>query len=142
MPSGALAGIRLVEVAGDTTAVGAGLASNLPGSILRDLGADVVHVRSRHRSTLDNGVQLERAWDRGKDVVEADDVLAAARDLAPDADVLVVSGTEDVPAANPRCVQVRIRPGRDALGVVPDLELLVAARAGLLTQIRGNRPGP
>jgi crotonobetainyl-CoA:carnitine CoA-transferase CaiB-like acyl-CoA transferase len=51
-------------------------------------------------------------------------------------------GAADLARLNPRLVTVRIRPGQDARGPLPDLELLHAARAGLLTQIRGNRPGP
>ncbi|MGF7236496.1 MAG: CoA transferase, partial [Frankia sp.] len=51
-------------------------------------------------------------------------------------------GYGQLAAANPRLVGVRIRPSRNALGPLPDLELLLAAREGLLTQIRGHRPGP
>jgi len=72
-----LAGIRVVEAALGVSVVGAGLASSLPGSLLRDLGADVARVQSRTRSALDQNI-----------------------------------------------------------------ELLVAARAGLLSQIRAHRPGP
>ena len=72
-----LAGIRVVEAALGVSVVGAGLASSLPGSLLRDLGADVARVQSRTCSALDQNI-----------------------------------------------------------------ELLVAARAGLLSQIRAHRPGP
>ncbi|SEP10542.1 CoA transferase [Trujillonella endophytica] len=154
----ALAGLRVVEVALGVPDVGAGLATHLPGRLLADLGAHVTHVRSRRRSTLDAGVESARAWDRGKEVVEVDDEeLAAAAGtvagLARDADVLLLAGAEErlerqgltwaaLSAANPRLVVVRLRPSATARGPLPDLELLVAARAGLLTQIRGSRPGP
>ena len=36
---------------------------------------------------------------------------------------------------------MRIRPSFNALGSLPDLELLVAARAGVPTQIRGHQAG-
>ena len=95
-------------------------------------------------------------WDRGKEIVEvgeeADptDSIAA---LARDADVLFMTGPEEslerrglvnaeLAASNPRLVNVRIRPSYNAAGPMPDLELLVQARAGLLSQIRGHRPGP
>ena len=45
--SSPLAGIRVVEAALGVSAVGAGLASSLPGTLLRDLGADVIRVQSR-----------------------------------------------------------------------------------------------
>jgi crotonobetainyl-CoA:carnitine CoA-transferase CaiB-like acyl-CoA transferase len=153
-----LAGLRAVEVALGVSAVGAGLASSLPGSLLRDLGADVVRVQSRCRPTLDAGVEFARVWDRGKEIVEVDDsdparVAAQITALAAAADVLFVAGREDLAErsglrawdlarSNPRLVVVRIRPSHNALGVVGDLELLVQARSGLLTQIRGHRPGP
>jgi crotonobetainyl-CoA:carnitine CoA-transferase CaiB-like acyl-CoA transferase len=154
-----LDGVRVVEVALRVSAVGAGLAASLPGSILRDLGADVARVRSRRRSTLDAGIDFDRVWDRGKHVTEVDDDADPAhaadrvRQLARDADILVVAGAESgveqrglgyasLAAINPRLIVARIRPSYNALGPVPDCELLVAARAGLLTQIRGHRPGP
>src|SRR5262249_52159730 len=43
---------------------------------------------------------------------------------------------------NPRVITVRIRPGVNALGPMRDLELLVAARAGLPTQIRSHHGAP
>ncbi|HEY8527660.1 MAG TPA: CoA transferase [Acidimicrobiales bacterium] len=159
---GPLAGVRVVEAAlgaGAVGAVGAGLAANLPGALLRDFGAEVAHVRSARRSSLDQGVEHERAWDRGKEVVEVadrEDPSAAAETvaaLAREADVLVLSGPEEaverrglgwraLAAANPGLVHVRIRPSVTAHGPLPDLELLVLARLGVCTQIRGNRPGP
>jgi crotonobetainyl-CoA:carnitine CoA-transferase CaiB-like acyl-CoA transferase len=154
-----LDGVRVVEVALGVSAVGAGLASSLPGSILRDLGAEVARVRSKQRSTLDAGVEFDEVWDRGKQVTEVDDDASPAqaadhvRHVARDADILIITGSEsrverrglsyqDLAAINPRLIVARIRPSYTALGPVPDYELLVAARAGLLTQIRGHRPGP
>ncbi len=157
-PMTPLAGLQVVEVALGVSAVGAGMASSLPGSLVRDLGADVVRVRSRRRPTLDAGVEFARGWDRGKEIVEVDDADPARAGsvitaLAEAADVLFVAGREDLAErvglrawdlarSNPRLVVARIRPGHNALGVMADLELLVAARSGLLTQIRGHRPGP
>ncbi len=43
---------------------------------------------------------------------------------------------------NPRLVGVRIRPSVNARGALPDLELLVAARAGVPTQINSHDGGP
>ncbi|MWA03540.1 CoA transferase [Actinomadura sp. LD22] len=157
-----LEGLRVVEVSIGLSAVGAGLAGSLPGSLLRDLGADVTRVRSAHRPALDAGVEFARVWDRGKEIVEiggADSGTDPARGaetigaLARDADVLFLAGPEEeierrglryqeLARANPRLVVVRVRPSRNALGAIPDLELLVHARSGLLTQIRGHRPGP
>lgn len=142
-----LAGLRVVEFAPGISRVGAGLAASLPGSILRDLGASVTRLNSAE-STLDIGVEFGRVWDRGKEIV-ADDPA----ELARDADVLVLAGPEELverrglsyrelSRVNPGLVVVRIRPSHNALGPMPDLELLVAARAGLLTQIRSHRPGP
>src|SRR6266704_4724124 len=143
-PMTPLAGLQVVEVALGVSAVGAGLASSLPGSLVRDLGADVVRVRSRRRPTLDAGVEFARGWDRGKEIVEVDDADPARAGsvitaLAEAADVLFVAGREDLAErvglrawdlarSNPRLVVARIRPGHNALGVMADLELLVAAR--------------
>jgi crotonobetainyl-CoA:carnitine CoA-transferase CaiB-like acyl-CoA transferase len=156
-PTGApLSGLRVVEVSLGLSQVGAGMAASLPGALLRDFGADVVRLQSSRRSTLDAGVEFWRVWDRGKEIVEIDDgadptdPIAA---LARDADVLFVCGPEELleqrglrcaelADANPRLVQVRIRPSYNAAGPMEDLELLVSAQAGLLTQIRGHRPGP
>ncbi len=157
-PMTPLAGLRAVEVALGVSAVGAGLASSLPGSLLRDLGADVIRVQSRRRPTLDAGVEFARVWDRGKEIVEVDDsdparAVAVITALARAADVLFVAGREDLAErsglrawdlarSNPRLVVVRIRPSHNAMGLIGDLELLVQARSGLLTQITGHRPGP
>jgi crotonobetainyl-CoA:carnitine CoA-transferase CaiB-like acyl-CoA transferase len=151
-----LRGIRVVEVSLGLSEVGAGMAASLPGALLRDFGADVVRVQSADRSTLDAGVEFSRVWDRGKEIVRVgDDVdpTATIAALARDADVLFATGPEEslerrgvghaeLARANPGLVNVRIRPSYNALGPVPDLELLVHARAGVLSQIRGHRPGP
>ncbi|MBO0853595.1 MAG: CoA transferase, partial [Nocardia sp.] len=154
-----LRGVRVVDAALGLSVVGAGLATGLPGALLRDLGAEVIRVRSRRRATLDSGVESVRVWDRGTEVIEVDDDAdpeAAARRiqaLVAEADVLLASGAEAsleqrrlsfaaLAQANPRLVVSRIRPSRHGLGNIPDLELLVQARAGLLTQIRAHRPGP
>jgi crotonobetainyl-CoA:carnitine CoA-transferase CaiB-like acyl-CoA transferase len=153
-----LAGLRVVEASPGMSAVGAGMAASLPGALLRDLGADVAKVRSTRRSTLDAGVEFGRVWDRGKEIIEvADeqvaDAAATIRALAAEADVLLLTGSErlvegrgleytTLAHSNPGLVYVRIRPSYDAGGVIPDYELLLHARTGVLTQIRGHRPGP
>jgi crotonobetainyl-CoA:carnitine CoA-transferase CaiB-like acyl-CoA transferase len=151
-----LSGLRVVEVSLGLSQVGAGMAGSLPGALLRDFGADVVRLQSARRSTLDAGVEFSRVWDRGKEIVEIDDGVDPTDPvsaLARDADVLFVAGPEasleqrgllyaELAGSNPRLINVRIRPSYNAAGPVPDLELLVQARAGLLTQIRGHRPGP
>jgi crotonobetainyl-CoA:carnitine CoA-transferase CaiB-like acyl-CoA transferase len=150
-----LVGLRVVEVALGTSTVGAGMATSLPGSLLRDFGADVARVQTRRRLSLDAGVDFARAWDHGKEIVTVDegDAASVVTALAHDADVLFLAGDEAVVEAeglgsrqlcraNPRLVAVRIRPSWDARGTVPDLELLVAVRAGLPTQIRSHHGGP
>ena len=150
-----LAGLRVVEVALGVSVVGAGMAASLPGALLRDLGADVTRVQSTGRSTLDVGVELDRAWNRGKELVEVDDDAAAAivAPLAAAADVLFVAGPEavverrgiayrELARANPRLVVVRIRPSFNDEGTLPDLELLVDARAGVPMQINSHHGGP
>jgi len=156
-----LAGLRVVEVSLGLSLVGAGLASSLPGSLLRHLGADVVRVESTPPSTLDAGLDLARAWNRGKEIVgvgsgrgrgdpAATDVV---RSLVAEADVVLLAGAEDeverrglgyadLARTDPRLVGARIRPSVNAHGSMADLELLVQARAGLLSQIPGHRPGP
>ena len=93
-----LAGLRVVEVALGVSAVGVGMAASLPGALLRDLGADVARVQCSRRSTLDAGIEFERAWNRGKEIVEVDDDAAGApiAALAAEADVLFVTGPEAV----------------------------------------------
>ena len=144
----------MVEVSLGVSVVGAGMAASLPGSLLRDLGAEVARIESAQRSTLDAGVQYQRVWDRGKEIVAVadDDAADAVGALARDADVVFLCGpetaieqqglgTSDLARANPRLIGVRVRPGLNAKGALPDLELLVAARAGLTTQIRGHEAG-
>ncbi|CAI7978150.1 L-carnitine dehydratase/bile acid-inducible protein F [Frankia sp. Hr75.2] len=152
-----LAGIRVVEVALGVSAVGAGLAASLPGALLRDFGARVTRVRSRRRPTLDAGVEFSRVWDHGKQIIEVDEGEPAAAEtiaaLTRDADVVFLAGPEeaielrglgsaDLGRANPRLVAVRVGDGFNAGGGTEGLEILLAARSGLLTQIRANRPGP
>jgi crotonobetainyl-CoA:carnitine CoA-transferase CaiB-like acyl-CoA transferase len=153
-----LAGLHVVEVSMGLSAIGAGMAVSLPGALLRDFGADVTRVQSADRSSLDDGVEFASVWDRGKEIVEvnpqaADDAAATVATLARGADVLLMAGPEemmerrglgyrDLAPANPGLVTVRIRPSFNAAGAIPDLELLLHARVGLLTQIRGHRAGP
>ncbi|HUA95552.1 MAG TPA: CoA transferase, partial [Acidimicrobiales bacterium] len=149
----ALAGVRVVEVSLGVSVVGAGMAASLPGALMRDLGAEVTRVESSERFSLDIGIEYERAWNHGKRVERvATDAAAAVSALAREADVMFLAGDEaaiegqgigvrQLVRANPRLVAVRIRPGFNALGQMPDLELLVAARAGLATQIRAHAHG-
>ena len=53
-----LRGIRVLEVSLGVSAVGAGLAVSLPGSLLRDFGAEVARVQSARASTLDEGIEF------------------------------------------------------------------------------------
>ncbi len=159
-PGAPLAGVRVVEVALGTTVVGAGLATSLPGALLRDLGAEVLRVQSAPRAPLDAGVEWDRAWNHGKEIVAlptggGDDAEAAAgvvRSLAATADAVVLCGPErlieqvgigahHLARHHPELVGARIRPSFWAAGSLPDLDLLVAARAGLTTQIRAHHPG-
>jgi crotonobetainyl-CoA:carnitine CoA-transferase CaiB-like acyl-CoA transferase len=153
-----LQGIRVLEVSLGLSRVGAGPAVSLPGSLLRDFGAEVVRVQSGQLSTLDQGVEFARVWDRGKEVIDVGDgdpesaaetITARAREC----DVLFLAGSEQMieeaglqyrklAQVNPRLIVVRIRPGYNSLGAMPDLELLVQARAGVPTQIMAHRAGP
>ena len=150
-----LTGLRVVEVAMDVSVVGAGMATSLPGAVLRDFGAEVTRVETSTRFSVDEGVEYARSWDRGKEIVrvDADAASATMAGVARDADVLFVTGAEemieqrqlgyrDLAPANPRLVYVRIRPSRNDSGAMPDVELLVQARTGLLSQLRGHRAGP
>lgn len=150
-----LAGLRVVEFGPGVSTVGAGLATSLPGSLLRDFGADVTRVQSPARFTLDEGVEWSAIWDRGKDLIElsGEDGACKVRELARDADVVFLTGGEelverqgltyrDLARSNPRLVVARVRPSYNACGPMPYLELLIAARCGLLTQVHGHRPGP
>ncbi|MBL7493464.1 CoA transferase [Frankia sp. AgB1.9] len=155
-PHGPLMGVRVVEAALGTSVVGAGLATSLPGALLRDFGAEVTRVRSATRSTLDTGIEFDHVWDRGKRIVQVDDAdpagAATVTELARGADVLFLAGPHEaierqgldysaLSLLNPRLVVVRLRPGHTARGAVGDLELLLDARLGLLTQIRHHQPG-
>ena len=153
-----LQGIRVLEVSLGLSAVGAGQAVSIPGSLLRDFGAEVLRVQSARASTLDEGVEFARVWNLGKEILDVDDgdperaaetIIARARDC----DVLFLAGREQLieqaglqyrtlAAVNPRLIVVRVRPSRNSLGALPDLELLVQARAGVPTQIPAHRPGP
>src|SRR5258708_29294750 len=153
-----LEGLRVVEVSLGISAVGGGLAGSLPGRLLRALGAEVTHVQSEPRSTLDAGVEFARVWDRGKEIVvvgDADPARAAQTiaGIARDADVALLAGGEErlergglhyrgLARLNPRLVVGRIHPRPNALGPVKALERLGHARSGLLTQVRGHRPRP
>jgi crotonobetainyl-CoA:carnitine CoA-transferase CaiB-like acyl-CoA transferase len=145
----------VVEVAAGTSLVGAGLAANLPGCLLRDFGAEVTRVESPGSLSLDAGVEWHRAWNHGKEVIEVEDADAApvVHRLARSADIVFLTGTEEVlerrglgyqglAELNPRLIVARIRPSYIASGPIPDFELLVYARAGLLSQFRGHRPSP
>ena len=153
-----LRGLRVVEVSLGVSVLGAGLAASLPGTLFRDLGADVVRVQSRRPLALDAGLEFARAWNRGKQVVDVDDddpprAAATIAAMTREADVAIIAGGEHLierhglsyqglGKENPRLVVARVRPGYNALGAIGDLELLTQARSGVLTQIRGHRPGP
>ena len=153
-----LRGIRVLEVSLGVSAVGAGLAVSLPGSLLRDFGAEVARVQSARASTLDRGIEFAEDWNRGKEVIDVDDddpqrAAATIIDRARQSDVLFLAGRERLieraglhyralAQVNPRLIVVRIRPSYNSLGELPDLELLVQARAGVPTQIPAHRPGP
>jgi crotonobetainyl-CoA:carnitine CoA-transferase CaiB-like acyl-CoA transferase len=121
---------------------------------MRDFGAEVVRVGRQHRSTLDAGVEFERVWNRGKELLEvAEPDVSMISALLSGIDVLLLAGPEEsverfglgygvIARHNPRLVGVRIRPGVDALGTIPDYELLAHARSGLLTQFISHREGP
>jgi crotonobetainyl-CoA:carnitine CoA-transferase CaiB-like acyl-CoA transferase len=155
LTEGPLSGTKVVEVALATSTVGAGLAAGLPGAILRDLGADVSRVQSARRLSLDAGVEWDRVWNRGKEVIEVVDDRAAAgpvRSLVAEADAVLICGPErlieqaglgahQLGRDHPGLVGARIRPSFNASGPLPELELLVAARAGLPTQIRAHTAG-
>ena len=161
-PSGGrpLRGLRVVEVALGQSALGSGLATGLSGALLRDLGAEVTRVQSATPSTLDQGLDLTRWWTRDVEVVDVDEdgapvdrTIDVVTSLVRRADVAIVAGPDalveqrglgvaDLVARRRNLAAVRIRGGANALGPMADLELLVAARAGVPSQIRGHRPGP
>ena len=138
------------------SSVGAGLASSLPGALLRDFGAEVAVVESAAESSLDAGVEFARVWNRGKEIVrigEGEDATGVVRALADEADVAFVMGPEpalegrgllysDLARSNPGLVEVRIRPSDTAQGLVPDLELLVTARLDCSPRSGANGRGP
>src|SRR5262249_19959271 len=152
-----LNGLKVVEVAAGLSYVGTGMAGSLPGALLRDLGADVVRVQTENRFTLDEGVEFARGWGRGKDVVTLDGSDAGRwtrtiTELAGDADVVFLTGSQkliegrgvghrQLTTANTRLVAVRTRSGTDRTGTLPEVELLLHARTGVLTQYRAHRPG-
>jgi crotonobetainyl-CoA:carnitine CoA-transferase CaiB-like acyl-CoA transferase len=132
-----LRGLRVVEVSLGVSVMGAGLAGSLPGTLFRDLGAEVIRVQSKRRPALDAGVEFARVWNRGKQVVDVDDenppraaetIAAAIRD----ADVAIIAGSENLVERrglgyqhlaqdNPRLVVARVRPSCNALGATSDL---------------------
>jgi crotonobetainyl-CoA:carnitine CoA-transferase CaiB-like acyl-CoA transferase len=145
-----LGGLRVVEVNLGLSDVGAGAAIGLPGSLLRDLGADVTRVEYARRSTLDTGVEFRGIWNRDKSVVQVDDNTAVPViiALAEEADVLLIAGALDprlnfdaLTQLNPRLVYARIATSENADGPIEDYELLVHARAGVLTQINAHEKG-
>src|SRR5215472_5973863 len=93
-----LAGLRVVEVSLGVSALGAGLAGSLPGTLFADLGADVIRVQSRRPPALDVGVEFARVWNRGKQVVDVeDDAPGTATTIAAmtrEADVAIIAGGE------------------------------------------------
>jgi len=153
-PHAPLGGLRVVEVALGISVLGAGMATSLPGMLLADLGAEVARVQSARRATLDKGLEFGRVWDRNKEIFEVDehDAVGTVNALAQEADVVFLCGsevllerhglgTQHLARRNPRMIGIRVRPSFNAVGALPDLEILVAARAGLPTQIRGRHSG-
>jgi len=150
--SGPFSGLRVVEVAVGVSDLGLGLAGGVPGMVLADLGASVTRVVGGTPAPLDEQLSWGRAWHRDKRVV----ALARAADIAAllqDADVAFVYGPEalvearglgwrDRRDAHPGLVYARCRPSRTATGTVEDYGLLVEARSGFCTQLKGHRPGP
>lgn len=150
-----LAGVRILEVSLGTSAVGMGLAQSWPGSLLRDFGAEVTRVQYEAPVGLDEGVEWRRPWNRGKRLVSTSREVAArtVRELVSGTDIAFVCGSEteiegqglgyeDLAADAPQLIVARIRPSYVSSGRIDDYELLVQARAGLLTQFRSHRPGP
>jgi crotonobetainyl-CoA:carnitine CoA-transferase CaiB-like acyl-CoA transferase len=142
----------VVEVSLGLSMIGAGMAGSLPGALLRDLGADVARVQLDRPSELDRGIEFSRVWDQGKTLIEVppDAASGVVSDLVRDADVALLSGPESLLErqgigsaqlirSNPRLTAVRVRPSCNAAGALADLELLVAARAGLPSQIRRQK---
>ncbi|HEY5393802.1 MAG TPA: CoA transferase, partial [Trebonia sp.] len=145
-------GLKVVELAVAVTTLGLGLAGALPGRLLSDLGASVTRIEGATEAPIDEDVPWTRPWHRDKHRIRTDDPEQAFAQLAA-ADVVLAYGPEhlvearglgytDVTAANPTVVYARCRPSTTGKGVVDDYALLVEARAGFLTQLPGNRPGP
>ena len=146
------AGLSVVEVVVGTSELGLGLAGGVPGMILADLGADVVRVVGDAPLPIDAGVPWGRPWHRDKRIVATDDA-DEIRALLADADVALVYGPEalvegrglgsrDLAELAPALVYARCRPSSTSAGAVEDYGLLVEARTGFCTQLRGHRDGP
>ena len=146
------AGLSVVEVAVGTSELGLGLAGELPGLVLADLGADVVRVVGSSGAPIDHGLPWRRPWQRDKRIVATDDPHEIHA-LLVEADAALVYGPEtlvegrglgyrDLQRPNPGLVYARCRPSRTSTGTVEDFGLLVEARSGFCTQLAGHRPGP
>jgi crotonobetainyl-CoA:carnitine CoA-transferase CaiB-like acyl-CoA transferase len=151
-PGSPCAGLQVVELAVGVSALGLGLAGALPGRLLSDLGAAVTRIEGAAEAPIDRDVPWSRPWHRDKKLIRTDDA-ARAFELLKDADVVLAYGPEDrvegrglgyadLRVANPAQIYARCRPSVTGSGQVDDYALLVEARAGFLTQLPGNRPGP
>ncbi|MBO0732280.1 MAG: hypothetical protein J2P57_23670, partial [Acidimicrobiaceae bacterium] len=60
------AGLTVVELTGDTSEIGLGLAAGVPGMVLADLGASVTRVVAPTRPAIDRAVPWGRVWHRSK----------------------------------------------------------------------------
>ena len=141
----------MVEIAVGVSDLGLGLAAGLPGMLLADLGAGVVRVVGED-APIDAAVPWGRVWHRDKRIVTTNEA-AEISELLRTADIALAYGPEELVEArglgfrecaanNPALVYARCRPSRTAAGTVEDFGLLVEARAGFCTQLRGHRPGP
>ncbi|OBA44185.1 carnitine dehydratase [Nocardia sp. 852002-20019_SCH5090214] len=148
---GPCTGLTVVEIAVGVSDLGLGLAAGLPGMLLADLGARVVRVVGED-APIDAAVPWGRVWHRDKRILTTSEA-AEISELLRTADIALVYGPEDLvearglgfrecAASNPALVYARCRPSRTAAGTVEDFGLLVEARAGFCTQLRGHRPGP
>jgi crotonobetainyl-CoA:carnitine CoA-transferase CaiB-like acyl-CoA transferase len=151
-PARPLRGLTVVEVALGTSDLGLGLAGGVPGMLLADLGAEVVRVVDPEPVGIDRGLTWSHAWHRAKRIVRTGDP-AEVFELLSGADVAFVYGPEelveqrglgfgDLMSVNPTLVYARCRPSRNSTGTIADYGLLVEARAGFCSQLRGHRPGP
>ncbi|MBF4996452.1 CoA transferase [Nocardia sp. BSTN01] len=145
------ADLTVVEIAVGISDLGLGLAGGLPGMLLADLGASVIRVVGE-AVPIDTDVPWGRVWHRDKRIVTTTGAAEISA-LLRTADVALVYGAEelvearglgfrDCAATNPALVYARCRPSRTEAGTVEDFGLLVEARAGFCTQLRGHRPGP